>query len=449
MPNPRRRPRASYETRLFWLSLAGGALPMTLSWYALGRLISDPGVRSMLQWVMAAAWLGCALLVRERVVRPLQTLSNMLAAMREGDTSIRARGADPETPMGLAMFEVNALTETLRRQKFEALTATALLSRVMDSIDVAVFAFDPERRLRMVNREGEELLGEPSVRSLGRDAASLGLLEALQGETPRLAELRFPTRSGRWELRRGSYRQDGRPHELLVLSDLSRSLREEEHQAWLRLIRVLSHEINNSLAPIQSIAGSLQMLIERGDRKAEREEDMRAGLRVIESRSQALGRFMHAYARLARLPRPTLARVQVREWVEQAAALERRVAVGVKGGPEATLEADRDQLEQLLINLVRNAADAALETGGGVWLAWETREGWLELRIEDEGPGLAETANLFVPFFTTKPEGTGIGLALSRQIAEAHGGGLTLVNRAGASGCVASVRLPLASGGRR
>lgn len=449
MPSPRRRPRLSYEARLFWLSLAGGALPVIISWYALERLIPDPGVRPLLQGVMTVVWLVCALLVRERVVRPLQTLSNMLAAMREGDTSIRARGADPETPMGLAMFEVNALTETLRRQKFEALTATALLSRVMDSIDVAVFAFDPERRLRMVNREAEELLGEPSVRALGRDAVSLGLLGALEGETPRLVELRFPTRSGRWELRRGSYRQDGRAHELLVLSDLSRSLREEERQAWLRLIRVLSHEINNSLAPIQSIAGSLQMLIDRGDRMAEREEDMRSGLRVIESRSQALGRFMHAYARLARLPRPTFAHVQVREWVEQVAALERRVTVEVKPGPDATLEADRDQLEQLLINLVRNAADAALETGGRVWLAWEILEGWLELRVEDEGPGLAGTANLFVPFFTTKPEGTGIGLALSRQIAEAHGGALTLVNRVGATGCVASVRLPLAPGGTR
>ena len=449
MPKSPRRPRLSYETRLLLLSLAGGALPMALSWYALDRTVADVGLRHTIQWVMVGIWLACGFLVRERVARPLQTLSNMLSAMREGDTSIRARGADPETPMGLAMFEVNALTETLRRQKLEAIGATVLLSRVMDSIDVAVFAFDPERRLRLVNREGEELLGEPSVRALGRDAASLGLLQALDGETPRLVELQFPTRTGRWELRRGSFRQEGRPHELLVLSDLSRSLREEERQAWLRLIRVLSHEINNSLAPIQSIAGSLQMLIDRGDRVAEREEDVRAGLKVIESRSQALGRFMHAYARLARLPRPTLARLVVREWVEHAVAIERRLAVEVRGGPDATLEADRDQLDQLLINLVRNAADAALETGGRVWVEWESRDGWLELRVEDEGPGLAETANLFVPFFTTKPEGTGIGLALSRQIAEAHGGVLSLANRPNARGCVATVRLPLALSGAR
>lgn len=449
MPKSRRRPRLSYETRLLLLSLAGGALPMALSWYALDRTVPDVGLRHTIQWTMAGIWLACALLVRERVARPLQTLSNMLAAMREGDTSIRARGADPETPMGLAMFEVNALTETLRRQKLEAIGATVLLSRVMDSIDVAVFAFDPDRRLRLLNREGEELLGEPSVRVLGRDAATLGLQLALDGDTPRLIELQFPTRTGRWELRRGSYRQDGRPHELLVLSDLSRSLREEERQAWLRLIRVLSHEINNSLAPIQSIAGSLQMLIERGDRVAEREEDVRAGLKVIESRSQALGRFMHAYARLARLPRPTLARLVARDWVEHAVAMERRVLVEVRGGPDATLEADRDQLDQLLINLVRNATDAALETGGRVWVEWENRDGWLELRVEDEGPGLAETANLFVPFFTTKPEGTGIGLALSRQIAEAHGGALALANRANARGCVATVRLPLALSGAR
>lgn len=444
MSRPSRRARIAYETRLLLWSLAGGAVPLVISWFALGRMVADTALRSMAQWALLGIWLGCAFLVRERVVRPLQTLSNLLAAMREGDTSIRARGADPETPMGLALFEVNALTETLRRQKLEALAATALLSRVMDSIDVAVFAFDPAHRLRLVNREAEELLGQPAVRALGRDAKSLGLAEALAGETPRLVELRFPTRAGRWELRRGAYRQDGLPHDLLVLSDLSRSLREEERQAWLRLIRVLSHEINNSLAPIQSIAGSLQMLIERGDRLAEREEDLRSGLKVIESRAQALGRFMHAYARLARLPRPTLARVEAREWAEHAAALETRLGVEVRGGPEATLEADRDQLEQLLINLVRNAADAALETGGRVWLQWECHHGWLELRVLDEGPGLTDSANLFVPFFTTKEDGTGIGLALSRQIAEAHGGALTLANREGARGCTATVRLPLA-----
>src|SRR5262245_66031611 len=268
----------------------------------------------------------------------MQTLSNMVAAIREGDTSIRARGADPEGALGLALWEVNALTESVRRQRLGAIAATALLRRVMDSVDVAVFGFDPERRLRLVNGEGERLLGRPSERLLGLEAQWLGLGACLEGETPRLADLRLAGATGRWELRRGQYVQDGRPHELVFLSDLSRALREEEREAWQRLIRVLSHEINNSLAPIQSIAGSLRALIGRpGTSAAPAAEELKEGLDIIETRSRSLARFMHAYARLARLPKPTRAPLDAGAWVRRVAALETRVPVEVVGGPDVTL----------------------------------------------------------------------------------------------------------------
>lgn len=441
----RRRPRRALaaETRMFLIPLAGGAPAMALAVWALWRQPFDDLTRWTLLLLIGGIWWGCAAAVRERFVRPMQTLSNLLAAMREGDTSIRARGADTESAFGLAMWELNALTGTVGRQRRDAMEATALLARVMDSIDVAVFAFDPEQRLRLVNREGASLIAMPAERALGRDAGSLGLGDALAGDTPRLAELTLPGRAGRWELRRGRYRHDGRPHDLLVLSDLSRALSEEERQAWQRLIRVLSHEINNSLAPIQSLAGSLQSVIERGPRTPEESAGVRQGLAVIESRAQALGRFMHAYAKLARLPAPRRSPVDVDASVRRVAALETRLSVLVTGGPAVTLHADADQLEQMLINLVQNAADAALETGGGVRVSWARAAGRFELRIEDDGPGLSDTANLFVPFFTTKEDGTGIGLPLSRQIAEAHGGSLSLENRVAARGCVARVGLPM------
>jgi signal transduction histidine kinase len=229
----------------------------------------------------------------------------------------------------------------------------------------------------------------------------------------------------------------------VVLTDLTRSLREEERLAFQRLIRVLSHEINNSLAPIKSIAGSLQATLARGGAAAAAGADLKEGLGVIESRAETLGRFIQAYARLTRLPRPAPSPVPLAATVRRIASLETRIPIGIVAGPDVTLAADPDQLDALLINLVRNAADAALETGGGVRVTWAADRDWLDVRVEDDGPGLADTSNLFVPFFTTKPGGTGIGLALCRQIAEAHGGSVTLANRDRARGVVATLRLPL------
>jgi nitrogen fixation/metabolism regulation signal transduction histidine kinase len=397
------------------------------------------------------AWIGGALLVGERVIRPLHTLSNMIAALREGDFSIRARGADPRGAIGLALWEVNALAELLRQRRLDVTEATALLRHVMDSIDVALFAFDDDSRLRLLNREGERLLALPAERALGLTAAELGLADAMTGETPRLVELPLAGGAGRWELRRGPFRQAGRPHELVVLSDLTRTLREEERLAWQRLVRVLSHEINNSLTPIQSLAGTLRDLLERDAARSPAERqgaplDLRQGLDVIENRSRSLSRFMNAYAQLARLPRPRLTSVDVPGWVGRVTALETRGPVAIETGPALMVSADGDQLDQLLINLVRNAMDAALETGGAVSVSWSSDGDWLEVRVRDDGPGLSDTANLFVPFFTTKENGSGIGLALCRQIAEGHGGTLALANRENARGAIATLRLPVRRG---
>ena len=441
-PESGRRGRLGFESRILLLGFLSGvpgtALGMVLLW------TSD--LPSRIQWSLAALvvffWCALVLRLRERIVRPIQTLSNMMPALLEGDYSIRTRDTRSEDSLGLAFRELNALGQTLREHRLGALDATALLRKVMEEIDAAVFVFDQERKLRLVNRAGERLLGSPSERILGLDAVSLGLEECLDGDGPRTTDVRFPGRTGRWEARATEFRQGGLPHRLLMLTDLSRALREEERQAWQRLVRVLGHEINNSLTPIVSIAGSLRDRLARGRTRDELDGDMEHGLEVIVGRTEALRRFMSAHARLARLPAPRLGPVSVEAWVRRAAALETRRAVEVVPGSDIVIQADGDQLDQLLINLIRNATEAALETDGGVRVGWSREGHTVEVHVEDEGPGIPDTANLFVPFFTTKPQGTGIGLVLSRQIAEAHGGALVLDNRPG-GGCVARLRLPL------
>lgn len=439
----------NYERRVQLLALAAGLPGSFIALVLLWTGSYSSGAAWTLTLLIVSLWLGFAFSLRHRVVFSLQTLSNLLAAMREEDFSIRARGARPDDAMGEVMIEVNALSEMLREQRLGAMEATGLLRTIIEEIDLAIFTFDHEDKLRLVNRAGERLLGLPLERLLGSTAQELGLAPCLEGEPARTMDLAFAGTSGRWSMRRGSFRQGGLPHQLVVLNDLSRTLRDEERQAWQRLIRVLGHELNNSLAPIQSVAQSLESGLHSANQLPELQigpaapilEDLQQGLGIIRSRTEALGRFMAAYARLARLPKPKLLPVPVADWIHRTARLETRVKVCVQDGPRATISADADQLDQLLINLIRNAADAALETHGGVQVGWSLQASQLDVWVIDDGPGIPNTANLFVPFFTTKPAGSGIGLVLSRQIAEAHGGQLTLQNRIGARGCEARLRI--------
>ena len=436
-----------FERQIIVGSLLSGSVSST----ALLIILWISGVSTPLKLALTGLillpWLGFAWGLKAKVVFSLRTLGSFLGALREGDYSLRARGGRRGDAMGEAIWEANALADFLREQRLGAFEATALLRKVMGQIDVAVFGFDGNRRLQLVNKKGRQLLGGSSEKSMGCTIDQLGLAHCLEGPAPRVLDLALPGGMGRWELRRGNYRDKGVLHQLLFLSDLTRTLHEEERLAWKRLIQILRHEIGNSLTPIQSVAGSLRSLVDRKPRPEDWEEDLSKGLEIVVERSETLHRFIESYSKLTRLPEPQVSDVDVRALVQHVAELETRIPVSIVDGPDQTIRADHGQLEQLLINITTNAVEACMESQPGgheqVVMGWRTSGSGLEIWVEDNGPGLKQDSDVFVPFFTTKPQGSGIGLALSRQIAEAHGGLLTLENRSDSSGCRACLSLPL------
>ena len=400
--------------------------------------------------VPAALAAGCLLLylalvaasLIEGLIRPLQTLSNVVSALREGDYSFRARGAGTPDAVGELAAEINALADLLQKQRVRSLEATALLARILEVMHAPLFAFDRDGVLQLVNDAGVRLLSLPHARCFGRTACELGLDNLL--DAPDQSIHSFGSRPTRWLLRKAVFRQEGVPHTLLLLADVTRSLKEEEQAAWKRLIRVLGHELSNSLAPIKSIAGSLLARVDRVQSDDVTLRDFRRGLGVVESRADALHRFVQSYRLLAQLPPPQMKPVEVAPLLERVALLEQRVPVQLDPGPAAMLHADPDQLEQMFINLLANAVDASLANGAQpVRIGWRQSDSSLEVTIEDRGLGIANTENLFVPFYTTKPAGSGVGLALAQQIARAHGGEIRLVNREDGEGARATVRLPV------
>jgi two-component system, NtrC family, nitrogen regulation sensor histidine kinase NtrY len=417
---------------LVWLHIANPT-PRILASVALTIVLG-----SLLAWLFKAA------------VEPLRVLASVIEAYRHGDYSIRSNRQFPGSAMNDLVLEVNRLGDSLREQRLRAMEATALLDKLISAIDIAVLAFDGEGRLRLCNGAALQLLERDAAFAIGRNVTELGVSDLLGAEEPTRVVTSICGRSGRWQATHGTFRDAGLSQHLLIVSDLRRVLREEERAAWQRLVRVIGHEINNSLTPIKSLAESLYTMLDASLAAGELRNDALPALRVVAERSTSLQRFLAQYGRLNRMPMPQRKWVHVAPLVRRVAALEPEHGIDVVAEDELQAYLDETQLEQALINLVRNAIEAQGDVGGRITITARSRNATLQLIVMDQGSSLVNADNLFVPFFTTKAGGSGIGLVLSRQIAEAHGGTLSLVNRSDGRGAVATLELPnaLRSGAR-
>lgn len=445
-------PRLRFEVRLICLLLLIAAPAVLLGWAALALGHVSVPVKLIALAALSALLASLASAVFRHIVRPLQTLSNVVAALRENEYSFRARDVGEGDALGDLAAQINELAGNLRTRRHRESETFALLERVVETMDLPVFAFDADSNLQLTNPAAAKMLQTTMESMLNKNADSLGLGDLLARDEHAVVALTLHGREGRWMVRRSKFYQNGMPHRLLLLSDVSGVLREQERRTWQRLIRVLAHEVNNSLTPIKSIAGSLRSRVQhiQSSETAALIEpsfhsravlnpvrlnpvDMEHGLAIIEERAESLNLFLQTYSQLAKLPPPAKCRFRIVDVLERVCHLETRLQVELRAENGIELFADATQLEQALINLVRNAVDAALQADVArrelhsssvheaprVNVSCRREDEFVRIAIEDNGVGLANPANLFIPFYTTKPGGTGIGLILALQIVEA------------------------------
>ena len=378
-----------------------------------------------------------ALQFQRQLVAVFRTSNNVLESINHGEAELRMGPA-----LGVLADHyrlLNQFAEQISNQRLLSTEQQLLLQKVSQHIAVGILALDSQRRIILMNPAAEQLFQTSFDKWRGWPVEQLGVPDGLIGASPKLVKLQIGQQQKQVYLVQEQYLDQGKPHELLFMTDVQQLLYDEERQAWQKLLRVLSHEVNNSLTPICAISQSLHKQLQLQESAPEL---LSEGLQVINERAQGLNQFMKSYQQLNHLPAPDKKLIEVEQIVAGVCGLF-RCALQVQG-PALQLFADPAQLQQVLVNLIKNAQEASQQPEAAVVIVkWQPQGNMLLLTVTDEGMGIQNPDNLFVPFYSTKPAGTGIGLVLSRQIARNHGGDLQLVSLAPAAGAQSRLLLPL------
>jgi signal transduction histidine kinase len=358
-----------------------------------------------------------------------RALAGTVTSYRDGDFAFSLAWR-PNDELGDLVAAHNALGDALRKQREALVHRELLLDTMVQNTPVAMLLCDPGGHVVYGNLAARKLLAggrrlEGSQLGALLEAAPEPLREAMARGGDGLFAVERDDEEEIYYLARTSFRLNGRPHELFVLRHLTAELHRQEVRTWKKVIRVISHELNNSLAPVASLAHSGRELLRRG-----KYDQLEKVFTTIAERARHLEQFILGYARFAKLPAP---RPEPTAWPELIDRLRGQIAFHVEGPlPDARARFDPGQLEQALVNLLRNAHESG-SAADDIQLRVRRLANAVAIEVSDRGPGMTEAvlANALLPFYSTKRGGTGLGLALVREIAEAHGGRVSLANRQG------------------
>ena len=443
--------KVAFEDRLVRIALLGASLPTALSIMFIVSAELSIYLKILLIFLLLVVVSYAAFAIWQQVIFQLRTSTNLVEAMTSGDYGLRANNKGVDGALSDFNQLLNKLAQRLAEQSLITREKQILLTKITDQIDVAVVAVDQERNLTLMNPAAERLFKKRFDELEGWPIKTLGLQNVMTEALNKVTEFEINKDKRKVYVRTDTYFELGEKHHIIFITDIQHLLRDEERLAWQRLLRVLSHEINNSLAPIASISETLTQSFKSEDESKPLSQDSREnlfeGLSVITERAHSLNHFIQDYQKLTRLPLPNKSEFSLRPFMQSICQLFEKSEFNV---PDQDMKVfgDPEQLQQVFVNLFKNAQEANLannQTSSSIKLEWYARSDNVVIEVCDQGTGINNEDNLFVPFYTTKKQGSGIGLTLSRQIALNHGGDLNLMNKLQGPGAQAIFTLPYQS----